>query len=385
MKSIKTFHKELDTLSKIKAPNELFAFLEDKVASFFELTYLSIFGLNSSGTKYSCIKNITALGEVPETLEATSFNLDNPIVTDLLDTEKAISIKEVDQNLAVALTEERRVFLLSVSKRLKVLEAQACIPGFADNKLLVVFVLGKKVFEEEFFSDELELFSLLAKKSAEIIHNFSLLRKKAELFIQSVREINKRLEIKDVYTRGHSRRVEEFSVIVGKKLQSELDKIPYGEIILYYAAEFHDVGKINTPDSILKKSQALDDEEYAIIKKHPIDSVKMLKPMEKWFGKVILDAVLYHHENYDGTGYPYGKKGEEISILARIIRVADSFDAIAMDRPYRKALIQHQALLELKNGRGKQFDPRVIDAFLEAYKEGLFVNVFSHLTNLPEK
>jgi len=384
VKNIKTLQKDLETLSKIKAPNELFAFIEDRVASFFELTHLAIFGLNDSQTKYSCIKNITTVGDTPETLKITDFNLDDLIVSDLLDTKKAISIKEVDKNLEVALTEERKSFLLSVSKELGELEAQVCVPGFADNKLLVVFVLGEKVSEEEIFTEELESLSLLAEKSAEIIHNFNLLKKETELFIQSIREINRKLETKDIYTRGHSHRVGEFSVILGKKLQSELDKIPYGEIILYYAAEFHDVGKINTPDSILKKRGALSDEEYATIKRHPIESVKILEPMEKWFGKTILDAVLYHHENYDGTGYPYGKKGEEVSILARIIRVTDSFDAIAMDRPYRKALVQHQALLELKNGRGKQFDSRVVDAFLEAYKEGLFVDIFTHVTNVPE-
>ena len=95
----------------------------------------------------------------------------------------------------------------------------------------------------------------------------------------------------------------------------------------------------------------------------------------------MLDAILYHHENYDGTGYPQGKKGNEINILARIIRVADSFDAMVTDRPYRKALIQHQALLELKNGKGTQFDPKVVDLFLEAYREGLFANIFSQIAN----
>jgi len=256
------------------------------------------------------------------------------------------------------------------------LKAQACVPGFADKKLLVILVLGEKVSKEEFFTEELELFSLLAEKSAEIIHNFNLLKKKIELFIQSIREISNRLEIKDFYTKGHSHRVGEFSVIMSKKLQSVLDKIPYGEIILYYAAEFHDVGKINIPDRILKKRGILSEKEYAKIKEHPIESIKIIKPMEKWFGKIILDAVLCHHENYDGTGYPYGKKGEEINILARIIRVADSFDAMITDRPYRKAMLQHQVLLELKNGRGKQFDPMMLDAFLAAYKEGLFQDIF---------
>jgi len=384
VKNIKTLLKSLDDLSKIKAPHKLFSFIEDKLAPSFKVTYFDIFGLNDSETKYTRIKSITAMDGGPEGLNLTSFNLDDPVVVDLLDSQKAISIEEVDKNLAVALTKERRTFLLSLSKKLRELETQVCIPGFADNQLLVVFILGKKMSGEGFLADELGLLSLLAKKSAEIIHNFNLLKEETKLFIQSIRDMNKRLEFKDFYTRGHSHRVGEFSVIMGGKLQSELDKIPYGEIILYYAAEFHDVGKINMPDNILKKEDALNDEEYAEIKKHPIESVKILKPMEKWFGKTMLDAVLYHHENYDGTGYPHGKKGEEISILAKIIRVADSFDAMVTNRPYRKALVQHQVLLELKNGSMKQYDPRVIDAFLEAYKEGLFTDIFSQIASMSK-
>ncbi len=384
MKNTKTLLKSLDALSKIKAPNELFSFIEDKVAPFFELTYFDIFGLDNSETKYTCIKNITTVSDRPEGFEPTSFNLDGPVVTDLLDSQKAISIEEVDKNLTVALTEERKTVLISLSKRLQELKALVCIPGFVDNRLLVVFILGEKISGGGFLADELDALSLLAKKSAEIIHNFNLLKEETKLFIQSIRDTNKRLEFKDFYTRGHSHRVGGFSVIMGGKLQSELDKIPYGEIILYYAAEFHDVGKINISDNILKKGDALSDEEYTEIQRHPIESVKILKPMEKWFGKIMLDAVLYHHENYDGTGYPHGKKGEEISILAKIIRVADSFDAMVTDRPYRKALIQHQALLELKNGRGKQYDPRVVDAFLEAYKEGLYADIFSQIANISK-
>ena len=376
MKNIKIFHRDLDTLSEIKVPNELFTFIENKVISFFKLTHLGIFVLGDSETKYTCIKNITAIGDTPKTLKGEKFNLDNPVITNLLDNKKAILTKEVDKNLAVALTEGRKMFLLSLSNKLEELNARACIPGFVNNRLLVVFVLGKKASKEIFFAEELELLSLLAEKSAKIIHNFNLLEKEANLFIQSIRETNKQLEIKDLYTRGHSHRVGEFSIIMGKKLQDELSRISYGEIILYYAAEFHDVGKINIPDSILKKRSALNAEECAKIKEHPIESMKIIKPMEKWFGKTILDAVLYHHENYDGTGYPYGKKGEEINIFARIIRVADSFDAMITDRPYRKALVQQKTLIQLKEGRGIQFDPKVIDAFLEAYKEGLFANIF---------
>ena len=376
MKEIEVLRKSLDMPSRVRAPNELFAFIETKVVSFFELTHLSIFVLNNSETKYSCLKSIATTNDAPKILKDISLSLSEPVVNSLLNLKKAISTKEITRNLTVALTEERRTSLLSLNNRLSELKAQACIPGFVDNKLFAIFVLGEQASKKEFFTEELELLSSLAEKSATIIHNFELLKKEIDLFVRSIREINNRLETKDIYTRGHSHRVGELSVITGKKLRDGLSKISYGEIILYYAAEFHDVGKIGMPDDILKKGENLNAEDHSKIKEHPIESMKIIKPMEKWFGKIILDAVLSHHENYDGTGYPYGKKGEEINILARIIRVADSFDAMITDRPYREALVQHKALFELKKGRGTQFDPKVLDAFLEAYKEGLFADIF---------
>lgn len=384
MKNLKAFRKNLDSLSGAKVPNELITFTEETVLPFFELDYLGIFSLNNSETTYNCIANLRALNYIPAPLAVTDFDLNNPIVKNFLDSKKYVLLKEVNRSLAIALTEERRLFLVSLAKELNRLNAEVCVPGFIGNKLSLILLLGQKASKEEFTAEELELFSLLAKKLAETIYNFNLLKKNAEDFVQSIREVNQRLEIKDLYTRGHSQRVGEFAVIIGKKLQTELNKIPYGDIILYYAAEFHDVGKINTPDSILKKESFLNEAEYAKIKEHPVESVKILKPMKEWFGQTLLDAVLYHHENYDGTGYPYGKKGNEVNILARIIRVADSFDAMVTDRPYRKALLQHQALSELRKGRGKQFDPKVIDVFLEAYREGLFKEIFSQIAGLSK-
>jgi len=381
MKNLKVFRKNLNALSKVKDPNELFIFIENKVVSFFGLSFLTVFGLDNSGKMYTCINNLAATNDMSKILKTTNFNLDNPIIKNLLNTQKLISVKEIDRDITYALTDTRRKLLLSLKDELAKTKAKIYIPGFVENKLLLIFVLGEKTSQEEFNSEELELFFLLAEKSAKIIDSYNLLKEKTELFVQSIRETNSRLDEKDPYTRGHSHRVEQFSMIIGKKLQSEIDKIPNGETILYYAAEFHDVGKINTPNSILKKNGPLNKEEFMKIKEHPVDSVKILKPMKKWFGKIMLDAILYHHENYDGTGYPQGKKGNEINILARIIRVADSFDAMVTDRPYRKALIQHQALLELKNGKGTQFDPKVVDLFLEAYREGLFANIFSQIAN----
>ena len=367
---------DIDKISKLRTPKQLFSFLENNVDTLFNVSFLKIFVLDDSTDKYVLKKSITRQKDTSGESEDIRLGLEDPIVTHLLEIKKAVCIKEIDKNISVALTKNRQFFLYLLRDKLIELEAEVCVAGFAQDKLVNVFILGKKISKEVFSDEEINLFSALAEQSAKVIDNFNSIKKEAELFVNSIRKINKALENKDIYTRGHSHRVAQFSVIVAGKLRAELEKIPYEEISLYYAAEFHDVGKINLPDSMLQKHGELDEEEWKQMKKHTLESAKIIKPLEKWFGKIVIDGVLYHHENYDGSGYPYGKKGERINILARIIRVADSFDAMITDRPYREALVQHNVIAELKRCRGTKFDPKVTDVFLEAYREGLFKEIF---------
>jgi len=371
--------KDTQKISRLKTPKELFTVLEENVAVILDVSSLKVFALDESETKYVLRKNI-ALGPAKKDTSKEDWDislwLQDPVIMHLMDAQKAVSLKEIDDNIAVALTEKRKNFLSSVRERLSGLDAQLCIPGFLKDKLVIIFVFSKKISRQEYSEVEINALCTLARQSARIIDNFNSLKREVELFVDSIRKINNELESKDEYTRGHSHRVAQFSAIMGRKLSSELTKIPYAEICLYYAAELHDVGKVTLADSLLKKQDQLTDQEWQKMKTHPFESSKIIKPLEKWFGRAILEAVLYHHENYDGTGYPYGKKGEDINIMARIIRVADCFDAMITDRPYRKALPHHEVIAELKRDRGTKLDARILDAFLEAYKEGLFRDVF---------
>ncbi|MFH1678893.1 MAG: HD domain-containing phosphohydrolase [Candidatus Omnitrophota bacterium] len=389
MDKAEVFNRYIDKISKVKTPQELFTLLEEDADVFLDVSFLYIFVSNGVGTEYVLEKNVTNIKDMPLAALDIKLSCEGPIIRHLLDIKKAVSVKVINDILADSSSECNRAFLISLINKLAELEAEVCVPGFVDNKLEAVFLLGKKISKEHFSVKELESFALLAGQCARVIYYYNSLKKEEdffvqtihqikdeELFIKSLSKINDAVEAKDHYTRGHAHRVAQFSIVVAKKFQDELGKIPRGEQCLYYAAELHDVGKINIPDSILKKDSALTAEEYEKIKIHPCESAKMISSMEKWFGKAMLDGVLYHHENFDGTGYPCGRKGYEINILARVIRVSDSFDAMLTDRPYRKALFHHEALSELKKGRGNQFDPQVVDAFLEAYKEGLFKDIF---------
>jgi len=166
------------------------------------------------------------------------------------------------------------------------------------------------------------------------------------------------LDARDHYTSGHSKRVTDFSVQI-----AEIMKLPHKEIeVIKQAGLLHDIGKIGIRDEILLKPGKLTKDEYELIKQHPLKGYKMLKGLS--FLENALDCILYHHEEFNGTGYPEGLKGEDIPIGARIIHVADTVDAMTTERPYRKALTLETAIDELRKFKGVLFDPFVVEAFL---------------------
>ena len=171
------------------------------------------------------------------------------------------------------------------------------------------------------------------------------------------------VDAKDSYTKNHSDRVALYSKLIGEQIKLPEDQLE----ILYDGALFHDIGKIGIPDAILQKPGKLTDEEYDDIKNHPSIGAKIIAPA-KIFDPIV-PIVKYHHERYDGRGYPSGLKGEDIPLLARIVAVADSFDAMTSDRSYRPRFTLVKALDELENGKGTQFDSDLVDAFIIAFKE----------------
>jgi putative two-component system response regulator len=181
-------------------------------------------------------------------------------------------------------------------------------------------------------------------------------------FFNAITALAYALEAKDVYTSGHSQRVTEISVAIAKHLG--LDKENIEKIRL--AGLVHDIGKIGVREAVLNKPGSLSDEEFEHVRLHSVTGERILKPIVD--DGEILKAVRHHHERYDGTGYPDGLKGEQIPQLARIIAVADTFDAMTSERPYRKALTKDVACAEVERCRGTQFDPEAADAFLEVWR-----------------
>jgi HD-GYP domain-containing protein (c-di-GMP phosphodiesterase class II) len=176
--------------------------------------------------------------------------------------------------------------------------------------------------------------------------------------------LNQLLDLKDLNTGVHSTRLAEWSVRIGRDLGFDDSTLRDLEV----AAILHDIGKIGTPDHILRKPGKLTDEEFAVIKKHPEYGWAVLRVVPG-FERVSL-FVLHHHEAFDGTGYPAGLRGDEIPIGSRIVSVMDSFDAMISSRPYRRGLPMDEAIRRLEAGIGTQFDPIVTPRFIAMARDG---------------
>jgi HD-GYP domain-containing protein (c-di-GMP phosphodiesterase class II) len=172
------------------------------------------------------------------------------------------------------------------------------------------------------------------------------------------------LKERDPYTYGHCRRVARNARLLAKA--AGLNE--YEQKVIEYSSMFHDLGKVGIPDSILLKPGRLTDHEEAIMRAHPIKSAEIIQPLSQVnFFRNTMPGILHHHERMDGLGYPDGVKGENIPLTARIILIADTFDAMTTTRPYRKGLANEIAYKELKTFAGRQFDAHLVEVFLKAH------------------
>jgi len=193
-------------------------------------------------------------------------------------------------------------------------------------------------------------------------------------YMDTIQTLRYTVEAKDTYTRGHSDRVSEYSVLIGEKLgldSEDIRKLRIGGL-------FHDVGKIGVPDNVLQKNGKLTDDEYTQIKDHPTIGAHILSNAVLF--QDIIPIVKHHHERYDGRGYPSQLKGEEIPYLARIAAVADSFDAMTSKRVYRDSLPIDIVIEEFEKNKGTQFDPEIDDVFLDILK-----NDYEKIKEIQEK
>jgi putative nucleotidyltransferase with HDIG domain len=261
----------------------------------------------------------------------------------------------------------------------------ACVPtevfGKSDHRKLSVMIapLSNKertlgavsiVFEqdEDFIRQQtLKLLYILSSFFSLSLENAYLFEDLKKSYFDTIRAVANSVEARDAYTRGHSNRVAEISKIIAAEMgwgRRDLEMIDWGGVL-------HDLGKVGISDSILNKPGKLTDEEFAIMKSHPsigsqiIGGIAFLEPL--------MPYIAQHHERYDGRGYPAGFKGEEIAIQGRLLAIADTYDAMTSDRPYRKGLAAQIAYDEILKCTGTQFDPVLVRAFEKAFRAGKIV------------
>lgn len=222
--------------------------------------------------------------------------------------------------------------------------------------LSVKKALEKKRLEEELESYHKNLEKLVKEKTAKLQHALFVLKKN---HLDTVKVLAGVIDAKDPYTRGHSDRVRKMSVRIGTKLgfnEKRLESLVFGAFL-------HDIGKIGIKDEVLKKQGPLDPSEYKYIQEHPLIGVKIVEGIDFFNDKIPM--IRNHHEHFDGSGYPDGLIGEVIPLEARIIAVPDAFDAMTSLRPHRRAMPLEDVLIEMESGKGKQFDPHILEIFLK--------------------
>lgn len=233
------------------------------------------------------------------------------------------------------------------------------VPLRVKGQIVGGMLLEEKADKGPFTSDDLQVLSTLASQAMVAIENAWLYDTVKTNYFGTIQSLVNALEASDNYMKGHSERVKILSLELARYVGLDFKELE----ILEHAAILHDIGKIGIDSVVLNKTAKLSQAEFNLIKAHPIIGDEILGPIGTLEGVRI--TILQHHERYDGHGYPYGIAGDEISLKARILAVVDTFDAMLADRPYRNALPLRRAIDEIKSGAGKQFDPFVVNAFLE--------------------
>lgn len=218
-------------------------------------------------------------------------------------------------------------------------------------KFLIDQVAQRKHAEE----DVLRQKTIVEERTSRLQEAYLTLKK---AHLESVKVLAEAIDAKDPYTRGHSDRVKKMSLRLALSLGLTEEKLE----ILEYAALLHDIGKIGINDGILQKSELLTPEEFQLVEEHPLIGVKIVEGIE--FFEEMIPMIRSHHERFDGNGYPDGLMGEAIPLGARIIAISDAFDAMTSLRPHRPLMPLEDVLVEMERGKGRQFDPKILEIFL---------------------
>ncbi len=285
------------------------------------------------------------------------FKTDSGLIHCLIQSKKPIIREKVKNSFGNQWRE--------IKKDLDILDAVICIPLICKDKLLGVLILGEKMSLDSYRNEEIELLSILCSEAGVAIENANLYQGKMKSFLNIIQSLLLAVEAKNPYVYGHCERVAKYSTNIAQELGLSLEDID----IVNTAAFLHDLGNIGVSEQILNKKDRLTIGEFENVKKHTTIGAKILEPI--CLKKEIVEGVKFHHERIDGSGYPKSLNDKEVPLIAKIIAVADVYDAMISIRPYRKAFIPEDAISEIRRGCGYLFDSKVVDAFTNVLNKEL--------------
>ncbi|MBI4115744.1 MAG: HD domain-containing protein [Candidatus Omnitrophica bacterium] len=399
------YHEALRDIAKslvrLKRPERLLKMITRYIDRELGLTHAAILVYEPERSRYT-IFDSKGIRKIPRSL--IKFDQDYPLIRWFSSKDKETEslrqylskqkIREILSNgVAAKLKPETKAELSRVQRSLNDLRADIAIPGFFKDSLIGILLLGEKLSRRLFTRTEIHFFETLVHDAAiavktseyhqhliernlelevrkkqleERLHEIERLRKKEQsTYYEIMKSLAQEVHAKDPYTFGHIHQVERLGVMTAEELG--LDLSGKRKDVLSAGLLLHDVGKVGIPDNVLKKPGGLDREEWKIMRQHVEKGVKILEPLSDF--KEVAEIVWCHHENYDGSGYPRGLKGEAIPIEARIVSVVDAFHAIVSTRCYREGRPVEVAFQELRRCAGTQFDPKVVEAFIRAMKK----------------
>ena len=382
------------TMIRFKKPERLIRMIVRVIDEQVKVTHTAMLLYDKSRKSFNILDSKGAEGvKIP--IGFLRITLDNPLVKMFkerhnfrLSESGAIEYKElldIGENDDIVKNDENLSELIELTLRqMELLKANVCIPVIYKKDLMGIFVLGKKLSNIKFSRQEIGFFKTLANDVAMALSNTQLIQSLQEkvmevhrlyerehsLFVHTAISLAAAIDARDPYTHGHTERVTRYALAIAEELEDIPEAKAYKNFkeTLHITALLHDVGKIGVTDSILNKRKQLTKKEYEKVKEHSLTGAAILYPIRE-LGDIAKE-VRAHHERFDGAGYPDGMKGEEIPFIARIIAVADTFDAITSDRPYRQKKMAEVAVQIIKDNSGTQFDPVVASAFLLTYRKG---------------
>lgn len=317
-----------------------------------ELGYLMLFDEKSRELSVKAIKGLKQKGIKKD----TSTKTEKDVIEWIVDYKEPILVTRLDELPA-------KKFFRKMSEMFESATILA-VPLVVKDKLIGLINLGEKESQEPFYKEDLRFLSTLSGSVGIAIVNAKLYEGLRESYFSTVSALAEAIETKDQYTRGHSDRVSKYAEVIARAMslsKSEVEGIRVAGIL-------HDVGKIGLQEGILLKFSPLTDAEFGVIKEHPVNSARIIEKVK--FPWEVTPQARHHHERYDGGGYPDGLKGEDIPLGARVLAVADTYEALLADRPYRRGFPKEKVLEIIKKATGTQLDPEIVRVFLDLVEKG---------------